>query len=144
MFGNSTLTSTTESALVVVNLPTRAPLSPVKPTPPFAVEPGYLYEYPDDVMFIVWLPVLFAFTSSAGTDTVMVSLPIFDGVKLANVTTAWPPHEPSDEIIFVSENVSTPVTFKVTDRFVAGVRPLLVISALTWLAARPNGTSPYE
>ena len=97
------------------------------------------------VIFSALLWLLFVFTSSAGTDTVTVSLPIAAGVKLEKVTVACPPHGRIDAIICVLVNVSTPVTFKVTGRLVSGEVPLLVITAFMPCAGTsPYGSSPYD
>src|SRR5436190_19720472 len=89
---NSSVTSLIVAGAAAENLPTRSAVAPATPTPPVAVEPGYLNEYAGSVTLIGLLFELFAGASSAGTVTDATSLPSRVGVKAANVTTTEPPH----------------------------------------------------
>ena len=76
------------------------------------------------------LKLLFAVTSSGGTETVTVSAPRTAGVNGANVAIPCPPQLAIDGIVCALMNVSAPVTFKVTGTFVSVRAPLLVTTAL--------------
>src|SRR5689334_16641521 len=102
---NSSVTSVTTVAAVVVNLPTKTPPPVPNPTPLVAVVPGYLYEYELLVTFNGMVRLLFDATSSGGTETVIVSLPIADGLNGTKLTVDAPSHVASDGIISVSAKV---------------------------------------
>src|SRR5262245_51701444 len=115
---NSRLTASTEVATVGENLATNSPTAPVMPTPPgTAVVPGCLYPYLGTFTSTGFVTLLFAFVSSAGTETEKPSRPFTVGENGAKLTVACPPHCASAAIVWVSENDSAPVMLSCTGTF---------------------------